>query len=441
MSLNKQDILALDRAHLWHPFTQVKTTPMPIAIASAKGSKLYDYDGKEYLDLISSWWVNVHGHSHPRLVKALQEQVEKLSHVMFAGFTHEPAAALAKVLKQALPDQLTRIFFADSGSVAIESALKMAFQYYRNLGDDKRRKYISFKGGYHGDTVGAMSMGRGCGFFDTFEDILFEAILVDWPETWNNDSSIEEREAAALKDFKTQLEHTGDECVAVLIEPLMQGAAGMRLCRPTFLNAVMQLAKEHNVLVIFDEVLTGFGRTGKTFAMDYCELKPDIICVAKGLTGGTLPLSATITTEEIYNAFLGDEVMKAFIQGNSYNANPLACRAAVASTQMLLEDETQKNIQRIADQHKTFLDKLADHSKLHKQRQLGTMVAFDVNVDEAGYGSQLSKQLKHAFLDAGLLIRPLGPTIYLLPPYCITDVELDLAYDKILEVINQAVGA
>lgn len=418
-----------DRAIIWHPFTQEKTATSPTAIAKAQGSYVYDEQGASYLDLISSWWVNLHGHAHPVIAQAIYDQACTLEHILFAGFTHEPAVALCERLKSIVSEPLSRFFFSDNGSTCVEVALKMASQYWYNREQAPRPLFISFEGGYHGDTFGAMSVGATSGYHDPFKALFFNVLSVPFPATWEGDEDVEEKERLALACLSEHLNHHAPQIAAIILEPLMQGASGMRMCRPAFVNAVVERVRQYGILVIFDEVMTGFGRTGTTFAYEQVGIVPDFLCISKGITGGFLPLALTITTDDIYRAFLSDHWHYAFAHGHSYTANPIACAAAVASFDLLMSNETQAAMHAIHDAHQTGLTDLKQTCQpVEKIRQLGTLAAFDLR------GRDMPA-LKAAFLQAGLLVRPIGNTVYLLPPYSITPDELLRAYQTIGEVI------
>lgn len=422
-----------DKRLIWHPFTQEKTATLPIAIKRAKGSYVYDEQDKAYLDLISSWWVNLHGHAHPAIADAIYHQAQTLEHILFAGFTHEPAVLLCEGLSEILPKTLSRYFFSDNGSTAVEIALKMAYQYWQNQKAD-RRLFLSLEGGYHGDTFGAMSVGLKSGFHQPFASLFFEVLSIPYPETWDNDADIELKEQNAMAVLDTHLQNHGHQIAALIIEPLVQGASGMRMCRPQFVDALIQRVREYGILVIFDEVMTGFGRTGHHFALEHLENKPDFICVSKGITGGFLPLALTITTDEIYNAFLHSDWHYAFAHGHSYTANPLACAAAVASLKLLRQPATQLAIDAIHQAHVEGIKRL--HQECHNvshTRIRGTICAFEID-----NGLALNAWLKAQFLDYGLLIRPLAATVYLLPPYSVTTQALSIAYDKIIDIVSEA---
>lgn len=425
----------LDRQHVWHPFTQAQTAPDPIPITSAKGIRLYAEDGREFLDLISSWWVNLHGHAHPTIAAAIAKQAHTLEQVIFAGFTHQPAAQLAHELVQRLPAGLTRVFFSDDGSTAVEVALKMALQYWRNQGEAQRTRFLAFEGGYHGDTVGAMSVGRGSDFFSTYGSLLFEVGLLPYPQTWDGDADVVSKEQAALAVLDAYLAQHGETLAGVIIEPLVQGAAGMRMCRPEFLQQLAAKLRAAGILLIFDEVMTGFGRTGAMFAAIKAQVMPDLICLSKGLTAGFLPMSVTVASEAIYAAFLGENFDRALIHGHSFTANPLGCAAALASLQVFEDEQTLAKLPQIEAWHRQGLAQLAGHPAVQHVRVTGTIAAFDVVTTDAGYTSAVGAQLKAFFHERGLLLRPLGNVVYLLPPYCVTQDELALAYQTIGEAL------
>lgn len=425
----------LDRQHVWHPFTQAQTAPDPIPITSAKGIRLYAEDGREFLDLISSWWVNLHGHAHPTIAAAIAKQAHTLEQVIFAGFTHQPAAQLAHELVQRLPAGLTRVFFSDDGSTAVEVALKMALQYWRNQGEAQRTRFLAFEGGYHGDTVGAMSVGRGSDFFSTYGSMLFEVGLLPYPQTWDGDADVVSKEQAALAVLDAYLAQHGETLAGVIIEPLVQGAAGMRMCRPEFLQQLAAKLRAAGILLIFDEVMTGFGRTGAMFAAIKAQVMPDLICLSKGLTAGFLPMSVTVASEAIYAAFLGENFDRALIHGHSFTANPLGCAAALASLQVFEDEQTLAKLPQIEAWHRQGLAQLAGHPAVQHVRVTGTIAAFDVVTADAGYTSAVGAKLKAFFHERGLLLRPLGNVVYLLPPYCVTQDELALAYQTIGEAL------
>jgi adenosylmethionine-8-amino-7-oxononanoate aminotransferase len=422
-----------DRAIMWHPLTQEKTAAWPIPIRRAKGSYVYDEDDRAYLDLISSWWVNLHGHAHPDIAEAIYQQACTLEHIIFAGFTHEPAVQLCERLNQLLPDNLCRFFFSDNGSTAVEVALKMASQYWLNREQQVRPLFLSFEGGYHGDTFGAMAVGAKSGFHDAFQHFFFKVLSVPFPETWEGDAAQDAKEAHALLCLDAYLDEYGEQIAALIVEPLIQGSSGMRMCSPLFIKRVGERVRARDILVIFDEVMTGFGRTGTHFALDQIGFSPDFLCVSKGISGGFLPLALTVTTETVYQAFLSDHWQQAFAHSHSYTANPIACAAGIASLQLLCADETQHAIRAIHTAHHEGLAYLKQQCTcIEKIRVRGSVAAFDVSGPHA---VDFDQTLKAALLSRGLLLRPLGHTIYLLPPYSITVDELRGAYEIIAEVL------
>jgi adenosylmethionine---8-amino-7-oxononanoate aminotransferase len=425
------DLRAMDARHIWHPFTQATTAAPPLLAVGGKGARVWDADGRDYLDMVSSWWVNLHGHGHPAIARAIADQAARLEQVIFAEFTHEPAARLASRIAGLLPGDLDRVFFSDNGSTAIEVALKMAHQYWRNLGQDRTR-YVAFEGGYHGDTVGAMSAGRSSGFFTAWHDLLFPVDVVPTPATWDGDDAVEAKEAAALAALDRALEHNP---VAVIIEPLIQGAAGMRMCRPDFLRAIEARVRAAGTLLIFDEVMTGFGRTGPEFACLKAGVQPDLICLSKGLTGGFLPMALTVAREGIWEAFLGQDISRAFLHGHSYTANPLGCAAGLASLDLLLAPECVARRAAIEAIHRDRLAALAVRPAITAPRLCGTIAAFDLSASANEYDAASGRAMKRAFLDRGVLLRPLGNVVYLLPPYCTEDSDLHHVWDVIAEVI------
>ncbi|MDX2216792.1 MAG: adenosylmethionine--8-amino-7-oxononanoate transaminase [Oculatellaceae cyanobacterium bins.114] len=419
--------------HIWYPFTQAKTASPPLKVKSAQGVWLELDNGQRLIDCISSWWVNLHGHAHPHIAEAIYEQAKQLEHVIFAGFSHDPAEQLATQLMQRLPAPLSRVFFSDNGSTAVEVALKMAYQYWHNQ-QQHRTTFIAFEGAYHGDTVGAMSVGGRSLFSEVFSDLLFDVKYVPFPGTHLGDEQVQAKESHALAQLDLALTQSSDRIAAILIEPLVQGAGGMQMCRPEFLQQVHHLAHRHETLLIFDEVMTGFGRTGDWFACLKAGVAPDIICLSKGLTGGFLPLSVTVCTETIYNAFYSDDPMHTFYHGHSYTANPLGCAAAIASWTLMHENEAR--FRGMEALHRHHLADLQDHPRLEKLRVTGTIAAMDiVTNDQPGYLNQISRTVRERAIAAGLLLRPLGQVLYLMPPYCITDDELAFVYSRIKDMI------
>lgn len=419
---------------IWHPNTQKRLEEDPIKVLSAKGSYLTLEDGKKVLDMTCSWWVTLHGHSHPFIAKAIARQAKTLEQVLFANFTHDPAIELSKKLLHHLPKNLSKVFFSDNGSTAIEVAIKMAYQYWLNLGEKKRTRFLCFENAYHGDTVGAMSASSRSIFSQQFDPLLFPVDRAPFPAIFEGDCEIEQSEKKALKAIQTLFHQHKNQYAAVLLEPLIQGAGGMRMCRPQFLQALEKIAKEENTLIIYDEVFVGFGRTGDWFACIKAKTSPNIICLSKGITGGFLPLSVTICSEDIYQAFYQNDPAKTFFHGHSYTANPLGCSAGIASLE-LLEKKPQvfQNMEKI---HRQCSRSLQRHPRVKNLRFCGTIAAFDLEVQEAGYLNLIGTKLRKYCLTQGLYIRPLGNTVYIMPPYCTSKKELSSTYTILENALN-----
>ncbi len=419
-----------DAQVVWHPFTQHYTAPFSIPIVKGEGVFLWDENGKKYIDAIASWWVNLHGHAHPYIAQKITAQFLQLEQVIFAGFTHEPAVRLAERLLAILPANQQRIFYTDNGSTAVEVALKMAIQYFHNQGFTEKNKIIALSNGYHGDTFGTMAVGAKSAFNAPFEPFLYETHYLTVPTKG--------QENTAIDQMKTLLAE--GNIAAFIFEPLVQGAGGMVMYEPWVLNELIHLAKQAGVITIADEIMTGFYRTGKFFATDYIDEKPDIFCLSKGLTGGAMALGATSCTAQIYEAFLSDDRRKTLFHSHSFTANPLACTAALASLDLLLLPETQARIQAIEAQHWRFKAQLEQHwaDKLTDVRVCGTILAIEINMAEGtSYFSQIRDVIYHFFLDKGILVRPLGNIVYVLPPYCIDDDTLAYIYSCIEAFMSQ----
>jgi len=405
-----------DRAVLWHPYTQMLTAPAPLPITRADGVWLYTEDGRRILDGISSWWVNIHGHSHPKLNAALAAQAHELEHVVFAGCTHRPAVELAERLIEILPRSFSRVFYSDNGSTAVEVALKLALQYWRNLGVHQRTKFITLHNAYHGDTVGAMSASEDSVFTRAFSTMMFPVERVH-----------------DLDDMEQRLREAGDSIAAVLIEPMLQGAGGMIVWPAEFVTGVRRLCDKYNTLLIADEVLTGFGRTGKMFACEHAAITPDIVCLSKALTAGYLPLGVTATTRAVYEAFLSEDRSKTFFHGHSYTANPLACAVALASLDLFREEPVLERVSRLEQQLRDGFDPLRS---LGEVRLIGGVAAVELASDKPGYLDGIGPRLAAKFLERGLLLRPLGNVVYFMPPYCITESETAWALEQIVDVLR-----
>lgn len=413
-----------DKKHLWHPLTQHKVHSEMLAISKAKGVVLYDEGGKEYLDGISSWYTSMYGHCNPYILEKVGAQMQQLDQVVFSGFTHEPAVKLSEELVKVLPDNQEKLFFSDNGSTATEIGIKMALQYHFNKGE-KRNVLLAFEEGFHGDTFGAMSVSGLSVYNGPFKDFFIEVERIPVPTTENIESIVNHLQVRLQKS----------NIAGFIYEPLVQGAAAMKMHNAEGLNQILRLLKEHKVLTIADEVMTGFGKTGKYFASDYMETKPDIICLSKALTAGLVPMGLTTCTENVYSAFYSDDIAKGLFHGHTYTANPLACAAALAALELLKTDEIQNNIQNIIQWHKEFDDEIKNHPKVASTRQLGVIYALDLNVKMERYGNLRDKLFKH-FMDNGVFLRPLGNTIYILAPFITKKTQMDCIYDTIKSAIE-----
>ncbi len=414
----------IDVGEIWHPYTQMKLAENPIFITQGKGTLLYDNRGNTYIDAISSWWVNIHGHTHPKIVRAIHKQAKKLEHTIFAGFTHEPAIELSKTLLSLLPDNQDKVFFSDNGSTAVEVALKMAIQYWSNQNKPKR-KIVTFKNGYHGDTFGAMSVSNRGFFTQPFHKHLFDTLYLDIPDVNNIASVLQNLEELT----KSQ------DVAAFIFEPLVQGVAGMVMYEKEYLDQVISICKKNHVLTIADEVMTGFFRLGKMFASNFLQEKPDIICLSKGLTGGFLPLGVTSATENIFSQFFSDDRTKTFFHGHSYTGNPISCSAAIASLDLLQNKKVQEKIKNIEKKHFIFSQRIQKIlTELGTFRMKGTILAIEIkHHGKTSYFHNLRDQLYQFYIKQGILLRPLGNIIYVMPPYCISDRQLNQVYNAIQE--------
>ncbi|MFM7674781.1 MAG: adenosylmethionine--8-amino-7-oxononanoate transaminase [Synechococcus sp.] len=420
--------------HLWHPTTQVATSPEPLLARSGRGCELELADGRRLIDAISSWWVTLHGHGEPAIAAAIARQAQQLEQVIFANFSHEPAEQLATRLS-ALTG-LERLFFSDNGSTAVEVALKIAWQWWRNQGDTQRRQLIAFEGAYHGDTVGAMALGARSLFTAAYEPLLFEVVHVAWPHTHWHDEAVEGHEQQALAQLEQALE---TPTAAVILEPLIQGASGMRLVRPGFLRAVQERVRASGALLIADEVMTGFGRTGALFASRRAAIQPDLMALSKGLTGGFLPMGVTMASERLHQGFISETPAHTFFHGHSFTANPLGCAAALASLDLLQADPPR--YQEFESRHRPRLEELSALPAVQRPRCLGTMAAFDVQIGEESYLNPIGKRIQRHCLEQGVYLRPLGNVVYLLPPLCIREEQLARCYSAIAAALGELVAA
>jgi adenosylmethionine---8-amino-7-oxononanoate aminotransferase len=423
---------------IWHPFTQESSDPPPIRIAKAEGVYLYTEDGRRIIDGISSWWVNLHGHGHPAIVAAIAEQTARIDHILLAGFTNDAVEQLAAGLRKVLPQRLEHIFFSDDGSTAVEVALKMAVQYWKNVGRPGKKSIVALEHAYHGDTVGAMSVGDESGFNDAFRDLLFPVHRVHSAYCYR--CPVGKTRATCDIDCTEKLERLLEtkhgDIGAVLVEPLLQGAGGMIVHPVEFLERVRQICTRHEVLLIADEVLTGFGRCGRMFACELAGVVPDLMCLSKGLTGGVLPMGATVCTRQIHDAFVSGDRSHTFYHGHSYTGNPIAAAAGVASLRIFEREPVFERIDAIAKIHRERLAAIRNHPAVGDVRSIGTMAAVELRADDAGYFSKLRPKLYKFFLESGILLRPLGNVIYILPPYVISSTDLNYIHDRIAESLE-----
>ena len=421
------NIQNLDDKHIWHPYTQYATSPKPLLVEKAKDAIIYTADGKEIIDAVASWWVNIHGHSNERLAAAIKKQFLKLEHVIFAGFTHEAATTLAESLLPLLPGQPDRLFFSDNGSTAVEVGVKMALQYFYNKGETERNQIICFEEGFHGETFGGMSLSGDLEFNKPYASKLFDVQRIPAP--------IGDNESIALEKFEEILK--SGRVAAFLFEPLILGTAGMLMYSAEVLSKMIKMARSYGALSVADEVMTGFGRTGTLFACDQSAEKPDIIAMSKGLTGGSMPMGLTSCPEFIFEAFISEDKMKTFFHGHSYTGNPLACAVAIESLKMLTEDATRSSMDRIISMHQSFASKHRANKKFKEIRQCGTILALEYQTGEkTSYFNSRRDELYDFFIQRGVLLRPLGNVIYILPPYCISDDELTQVYAAIEESLE-----
>ena len=417
-----------DQNHLWHPYTQHKTSKPPIAITKGKGALLWDENDKEYIDAIASWWVNPFGHSNKFIADAIYKQLTTLEHVLFGGFTHEPAVLLSEKLMEILPKNQQKIFFSDNGSTAVEVAIKVALQYFFNKGE-KKTTIIAFENAFHGDTFAAMATSGISFYTEAFQGMLIDVVRIPVPT-----KGLEEASCNALAEAIKN-----NNCAGFIFEPLVQGAAGMVMYEPESLDELIRICKENKVLTIADEVMTGFGKTGKTFACDYLTEQPDMMCLSKALTGGTIPMAITTFTSAIFDAFYDEDINKALFHGHTFTANPTGCAAALASFSLLQTQEMQDHIARVNKSHLAFQKHIESHPKVTTTRVLGVIFALEIKTESsASYYGTLRNKLYDFFIDNGVILRPVGNIVYILPPYIITDQQLQKVYEvieKALEIV------
>lgn len=420
------NIIEKDRQYLWHPYTQHKTSATPIAIVKGKDALLWDENGKEYIDAIASWWVNPFGHSNTFIADAIYKQLTTLEHVLFGGFTHEPAVKVAEKLIPMLPSNQQKLFFSDNGSTAVEVAIKVALQYFYNK-CEKRTTIIAFEDAFHGDTFAAMAASGISFYTQAFQGMFIDVQRIPVPTLGNEQASFDALKAVIQSH----------SCAGFIFEPLVQGAAGMVMYAPEALDKLIEICIENKVLTIADEVMTGFGKTGKNFACDYLQQKPDMMCLSKALTGGTIPMALTTFTQELFDAFYDDDINKALFHGHTFTANPTGCAAALASMELLEQPQMQANLQRINSNHLAFQEKVKSHARVVTTRVLGVIFALEIksDSDNSYYGTMRTK-LYNFFIDKGVILRPVGNIVYILPPYIMTDEQLQKVYSIIEEAIE-----
>jgi adenosylmethionine-8-amino-7-oxononanoate aminotransferase len=422
-------VVKRDQKYIWHPLTQHQTATQPLAIKSAEGVILRDVNGKEYIDGIASWYTAMYGHCNPQIIAAVTHQMQQLDQIVFAGFTHEPAVRLSEALVEILPGNQQKIFFNDNGSTAVEAALKMAFQYHHNRGSE-RDTIIAFEHGFHGDTFGAMSASGLSVYNGPFESFFLKVERIPTPQKDNLFDVL-----ARLRKICEQ-----NDCAAFIYEPLVQGAAGMKFHEAAGLNEILKICKERDIVCIADEVMTGFGKTGKYFASDFISTKPDIICLSKALTAGMIPMGITSCTQDIFDAFLDDEISKGFFHAHTYSANPPACAAAIAGIVLLKSEEIRQHILRIEAKHRRFSESIEAHAAVLEVRSMGVILAVDLNIEMERYGTLRNMLFDH-FMEQGIYLRPLGNTIYVLPPFIITDRQLEKIYSTIRSALELVEGS
>lgn len=413
-----------DKKHLWHPLTQHKLHPEALAITKAKGCTLTDENGNEYIDAIASWYTCMYGHCNDYITHRVSEQMQQLDQVVFSGFTHKPAIELSEALINILPKNQNKIFFSDNGSTSVEIGIKMALQYHFNHGN-KKNTLIAFEDGFHGDTFGAMSVSGLSVYNGPFEDFFLKVERIPVPNGKNHD--------AILKTLKALADN--HEVAGFVYEPLVQGAAAMKMHNADGLNQILNFCKNNNIITVADEVMTGFGKTGKHFASLHIETLPDVMCLSKALTGGLLPMALSTCSQKIYDAFYSDDIAKGLFHGHTYSANPLACTAALASIELLQTQTIQDSIKAITASHENFGNRVKNHPKVKSIRQTGIIFALDLDVEMQRYGNLRDKLFKF-FMDNGVFLRPLGNTIYIQAPYVITNQELEKVYRVIEESLS-----
>ncbi len=419
-----------NKSSIWHPFTQHALFPEFLKISRAKGAYLFTEDGQQIIDAIASWWVITHGHCHPRIQRAATKQIQLLDQVIFAGYTHEPAERVSELMVELTPDGLDYVFFSDSGSTAVEVGLKMALGHWHHLNIPKSRVVV-LAHSYHGDTIGTMSVGARGVFNKPYNPLLFSVESIPFPQLG--------KEQLTLDAFESKCKEN-DDIAALIIEPLVLGAGGMLMYGPDTLRTIKQICERYDVLFIADEVMTAWGRTGTMFACNQADIVPDIACYSKGITGGFIPLAVTMCHERIFESHYSKDKSKTFFHSSSYTANPIACAVAAENLQMWMETDILAQIQTISDIQQRKINEMSQLKSLANVRRSGTITAMDVRVSDSGYLSDMGNQLYRKFQQSGVLLRPLGNTIYVLPPFCMTQQDFDTVYDVITETVVELVG-
>ncbi|MBP7281745.1 MAG: adenosylmethionine--8-amino-7-oxononanoate transaminase [Leptospiraceae bacterium] len=424
---------------IWHPYTIQKGQPNPLKIVRASGEFLYDEKGNPYIDAVSSWWISIHGHNHPYIIEKVKESLSNLDHVLLAGYTHKNAEELAEKLIQLTNQNFKSVFYSDNGSCAIDIAIKIAFQYFKNIGKDKKETIIHFTNSYHGDTIGAMSVGGKSAFNAIFQNLLFSSPELTSPDCYNcplkkNPDTCKEE---CLTDLENFLKENADTTAAVILEPILQGASGMKIFKKEVLIKIESLCEKYDIILILDEIFTGFGRTGKDFAYQYADIKPDIIALAKGLTGGVLPLAATLVSEKVYEAFNSDIPHKAFYHGHTMTGNPSACAAGLASLELYEQENRLEDVKRLESKLKKRMSHLEEkfNHKILNPRILGAVCAFELE-GNTDYLNPIAKKIREISLSLGVMIRPLGNTVYIAPAYTISDSSLDRIFEVLETVVK-----
>lgn len=422
------DLQEKDRQYIWHPYTQEKTAGDNIMMVRGEGAYLYDESGNKYIDACSSWWTNIHGHGHPYIAEKIFAQAKQLEQVIFAGFSHPAAIELAEDLLSVLPQGFAKVFYTDNGSTAVEVAIKMALQYWSNSGE-QRPKILCFKDAYHGDTFGSMSVSARGVFTEPYTRLLFDVEFIDTPDLHN--------EKQVIDQFRSVVNKHRSEIAAFIFEPLVLGSGGMKMYSAALLDELLNICAENNILTIADEVMTGFGRTGRMFAIGHLSHTPDIICLSKGITGGFMPFAATITKQFIYDAFYADEKYKMLFHGHSYTGNPLGCAAGLASLDVFKNENTLDKIAAIVSSHKEFAERIKTNKAIKEVRQCGTILVMEFKTEGEGYLSDIRDRLYRFFMAKRIMLRPLGHVLYILPPYCISAADLAEVYEAIEEFTVQ----